>query len=385
MSLSELTTDPRATNNASASQSVLLRPVLLHGLRLRNRVAVAPMTRVSATGEGMPTERMSSYYAAYARGEFGLIITEGIYPDHQYGQGYLRQPGLVSDEQVNRWRRVTDSVHDEGGLIFAQIMHAGALSQSLDRTMAPSAVQPKGEKMPEYGGAGRFPVPHEMTRNEIRTAIAGFAATAARAHDAGFDGIEIHGANGYLIDQYITQYTNLRSDEYGGDARGRIRFACEVLKAARARLGEDFPIGIRVSQTKVNDFAYRWTEPDAYAIFAALKAAGASYLHVASEGRDWWETARLTPGGSTITELARRVSGLPVIANGGMHNVDTAERVLREGHADLVSLGRGALANPDWPARVRRGDPAERFDPKMIHPSATLEYADSRPAVACNS
>ena len=377
MSLSELITDQRAVKNATASHSLLLQPVLLHGLRLRNRVTVAPMTRVSATGEGIPTERMASYYAAYARGEFGLIISEGIYPDREYGQGYLRQPGLVTGEQVKRWRRVTDSVHDEGGLIFAQIMHAGALSQSLDRTIAPSSVQPKGEKMPEYRGVGRFPVPHEMTSSEIRTAIEEFAATAARARDAGFDGIEIHGANGYLIDQFITQYTNLRSDEYGGDVRGRIRFGCEVVKAARASLGEDFAIGIRVSQTKVNDFAYRWTEPDAYEIFTALKAAGASYIHVASEGRDWWETARLAPGGPTITELARRVSGLPVMANGGMHNVDMAERLLREGHADLVSLGRGALANPDWPARVRRGDQLERFDPQMIQPSATLEYADS--------
>jgi 2,4-dienoyl-CoA reductase-like NADH-dependent reductase (Old Yellow Enzyme family) len=377
MGFSESTMTRDAKRQPGEKLSVLLQPVLLAGLRLRNAVAVAPMTRVSATQEGVPTERMARYYAAYAQGEFGLIVTEGIYPDREYGPGYARQPGLVTREQVNGWRRVTECVHEGGGLIFAQIMHAGALSQCLDETLAPSAVRPKGEKMPEYGGTGSFPFPREMTRKEIRTAIAKFGATAGRARDAGFDGLEIHGANGYLIDQFITQYTNLRNDEFGGDVNRRIRFACEVLEAARARLGEDFPVGIRLSQTKVNDFTHRWTEQDARAIFAAVKAAGASYIHVAGEGRDWCETARLSPGGPTITELARSVSGLPVVANGGMGNVGTAEGLLCDGHADLVSLGRDALANPDWPARVRRGDPLEHFDPHMLHPSATLEYADS--------
>ncbi len=364
------------TTKLGMTGQILLQPATAAGLRLRNRVAVAPMTRVSATLEGVPTERMARYYAAYAKGEFGVIITEGIYPDREYGPGYLRQPGLVTKEQVAGWRRVTECVHREGGLIFAQLMHAGALSQCLHRTVAPSAVKPRGEKMPEYGGEGPFPIPREMTREEINAAIASFADAAAHAREAGFDGVEIHGANGYLIDQFITEYTNQRSDEYGGDVHGRIRFACEILHAVRARVGVSFPVGIRVSQTKVNDFSYRWREPDASVIFAALKTAGASYIHIASEGRDWWETAHLNPGGATITELARRISGLPVIANGGMHNVQIAERLIGEGQADLVSIGRGALANPDWPARLRKGEPFRSFQAELIHPSATLEHAD---------
>ena len=334
------------------------------------------MTRVSATENGIPTEPMARYYAEYARGEFGLILTEGIYPDRDRGQAYLRQPGLVTIEQVQGWRRITERVHQNEGVIFAQIMHAGALSQCVQRTIAPSAVRPKGEKMPEYGGEGPFPMPLEMTQEEMAASIAAFAETAIRAGEAGFDGVEIHGANGYLIDQFLTDYTNRRQDEYGGDARGRVRFACDVLRAVRVRAGDDFPIGIRLSQTKVNDFTYRWTEPDARIIFAAMTAAGASYIHVASEGRDWWESAHLGQDGPSITQLARRVSALPVIANGGLHDVAMAVRLIRQGHADLVSLGRGALANPDWPARLRRGQPFDRFDMALISPNATLEHAD---------
>jgi len=230
--------------------------------------------------------------------------------------------------------------------------------------------------MPEYGGEGPLPMPLEMTQEEMAASIAAFAETAIRAREAGFDGVEIHGANGYLIDQFLTDYTNRRQDEYGGDARGRVRFACDVLRAVRVRAGDDFPIGIRLSQTKVNDFTYRWTEPDARIIFAAMTAAGASYIHVASEGRDWLESAQIGHNAASITQLARRVSALPVIANGGLHDVAMAVRLIRQGHADLVSLGRAALANPDWPARLRLGQPFERFDMTLISPNATLEHAD---------
>lgn len=349
----------------------------LGSLQLENRVAVAPMSRVSAAPDGRPTQRMSSYYAEFASGGFGLVITEGTFPDFAFGRGYAGQPGLASSAHVDGWREVTDAVHAHRTPIIAQLMHAGALSQILRRTAGPSAVLPKGEKMPEYGGTGPYPVPKEMTQADIEAVISGFAEAAANARAAGFDGAEIHAANGYLLDQFITSYTNLRTDDYGGGPEERVRLSCEVAAAIRAAAGEDFVLGIRLSQTKVNDLDYRWARrEEGEAIFAAVSASGIDYLHIASEGRDWHETAQIAPG-LTLTQLAREVSGLPVIANGGMHDPAQAGEILAQGQADLISLARGALANPDWVRRVRDGVSPLDFDSAMLHPAATLGNQDA--------
>jgi 2,4-dienoyl-CoA reductase-like NADH-dependent reductase (Old Yellow Enzyme family) len=219
----------RATEVHTTHAHRLLEPTTIGPLALRNRIAVAPMTRVSATVDSVPSERMARYYADFARGGFGLILTEGIYPDSVYAPAYERQPGLATRDQLAGWRRVTDAVHEAGGIIVAQLMHPGALSQCLEDTLAPSAVQPLGEKMPEYGGRGPFRMPRSMSRPEIERAVDGFARSAILAQAAGFDGLEIHGANGYLIDQFLTSYTNARRDEFGGGISGRVRFAVEVL------------------------------------------------------------------------------------------------------------------------------------------------------------
>jgi 2,4-dienoyl-CoA reductase-like NADH-dependent reductase (Old Yellow Enzyme family) len=321
---------------------------------------------------------MATYYAEFARGGFGLILSEGIFPDETFGRAYARQPGLVTPEQVAGWRGVTDAVHQAGGLIFAQLMHAGALSQCREHTIAPSSVQPKGSKMPEYGGHGAFPIPREMRRDDIDRALEGFSRAATLAMASGFDGIEVHGANGYLIDQFLTDYTNRRTDEYGGNALDRIRFACEVLRVVREAVGIRTVVGIRLSQAKVNDFNYRWPggSTDAEVIFDAVRRAGASYIHVAGEGRSWRDSARLEPDGRTITQVARGATGIPVIANGALHDPSVAEWVLSNGHADLISVGRAALANPDWPARIRHRQGLESFDANMMHPEATIENAD---------
>jgi 2,4-dienoyl-CoA reductase-like NADH-dependent reductase (Old Yellow Enzyme family) len=218
----------RATEVHTTHAHRLLEPTTIGPLALRNRIAVAPMTRVSATVDSVPSERMARYYADFARGGFGLILTEGIYPDSVYAPAYERQPGLATRDQLAGWRRVTDAVHEAGGIIVAQLMHPGALSQCLEDTLAPSAVQPLGEKMPEYG-RGPFRMPRSMSRPEIERAVDGFARSAILAQAAGFDGLEIHGANGYLIDQFLTSYTNARRDEFGGGISGRVRFAVEVL------------------------------------------------------------------------------------------------------------------------------------------------------------
>jgi 2,4-dienoyl-CoA reductase-like NADH-dependent reductase (Old Yellow Enzyme family) len=173
------------------------------GLRTANRLVVAPMTRVSAAPDGTATPEMAEYYAGFARGGFGLVITEGIYTDTVHSQGYLNQPGLVSDRHVAAWREATAGAREAGASIVAQLMHAGALSQGnfyRADTAGPSAVAPRGVKMPEYGGQGPWPVPKELSRADIGEAIGGFVASAVNAKRAGFNGVEVHAANGYLLD-----------------------------------------------------------------------------------------------------------------------------------------------------------------------------------------
>lgn len=369
-----------ATNHSNASLHPALTSALIGALRLQNRLVVAPMSRVSTAGDGVPTEAMRRYYASFAEGGFGLVITEGTYPDVAYSQGYPNQPGIATDEQAAAWRPIVDAVHAAGAKIIVQLMHAGALVQGnrhRTETIGPSAVPPKGAKMPEYGGSGPYATPRAMNDDDIREVLDGFARAAVRARDVGFDGVELHGANGYLVDQFLTTYTNTRADRYGGPVENRIRLAAEAVRAMRAAVGDGFVIGVRVSQSKVNDFTYRWPggAEDGKVIFGALRDAGADYLHVAGEGRGWRGSARL-PGDVTITELARRVAEIPVIANGGLNDPALAARVLEEGHADLVSLGRSALANPDWPRRLAEGVPFEAFDAAMIHPQASLESAE---------
>lgn len=347
------------------SRHPALAPYTLASLPLRNRLAVAPMTRVSAEPDGTPTDRMAEYYREYAAGGFGLIITEGAYPDLTHSQGYANQPGMATDRHIAGWRTVVDAVHDEGATIIAQLMHAGAISQGNAYgydSIGPSAVLPRGQMMAAYGGTGAWSTPRAMTAGDIDAAVEGFAAAAINARAAGFDGVEIHGANGYLLDQFLTDYTNRRTDEFGGAVGNRIRLTAAVLAAIRDAVG-DFPVGVRLSQTKVNDFTYRWpgAEDDARVIFEALDDA--TYLHIAGDG------------GSTITRLAREVSGRPVIANGGLADQRLATDILDREHADVLAFGQAALANPDLPHRLRAGVDLAGFDAEMLRPTATLASA----------
>lgn len=366
----------------------LLHPIDVAGRELANRIAVAPMSRVSTAGDGVPTPAMAEYFAAYARGGFGLVISDGTYTDHAFAQAYPDQPGLVTDAQVEGWARVVDAVHAEGGLMVAQLMHAGALTQGNRHragSIAPSAVAPKGRMLRGYGGGGPYATPREATLSDLVELLDGIAAAARNARRAGFDGVEIHAANGYLFDQFLTRYTNLRDDEYGGSAANRARLTIEAIDAARAGAGGGLAVGVRMSQAKVNDIAYRWDGVDeARAIFSALATARPDYVHVASEGAAWRDTSFLAPGVS-ITAVARQVVGVPVIANGGMDDLDLAAEVLHDGHADLVSLGHAAIANPDFPRRLADGTPFEPFDAGMVSPEVTIEntvrWREARAAV----
>lgn len=353
--------------------TVSWEPVTVGGRTLRNRIAVAPMSRVSARGDGVPTTEMADYYRQFSTGGFSLTITEGIYPIGPASQGYANQPGLTSAGQAAGWATVVSAAHKADGLIVAQLMHAGALSQHLAATLGPSVITPRGRKMPEYGGTGPYPTPAAVTEAQIEDIIAGFAASAELAADAGFDGVEIHAANGYLLDQFLTAYTNTRMGRYGGSPEARARLTADVAAAVRARTGDRILVGVRLSQAKVNDSHHKWlSRQEATSIFTAIAAAGPDYLHLAGEGRPWTESGTAADG-TPLGALARQISDIPVIVNGGLHEPALIEHVLSSGEADLVSLGRAALADPDWPTNARNGRRSRSFDPGMISPAATVQ------------
>lgn len=342
---------------------------------LKNRLVVAPLTRVSGAANGDVGPLMPDYYEAFAKGGFGLIITEGTYTDDAYSQGYAHQPGIITDTQLEGWRAIVERVHAAGGKIIMQLMHAGALSQhnEYSRTSkGPSAVRPKGAQMELYRGSGLYKIPAEMTVADIEDVITGFVASAQRAQEAGFDGVEVHGANGYLLDQFLTDYTNTRSDFYGGSIAARIFLTTEITRRVKTAVGGAFVVGVRISQAKVNDYDHKWagTEDDAAIIFRAIAGVGADYIHTTEH--EAWQPA-FDEDGSSLAAYAKKYSGLPVIANGGLNNVTEAEAMLAREEADFVSLGRAAIANSDWPNQVFVGTEPSEFSPSLLSPIADIE------------
>jgi 2,4-dienoyl-CoA reductase-like NADH-dependent reductase (Old Yellow Enzyme family) len=350
----------------------------LKGRAIKNRFTVAPMSRVSANEKGVPTHTMQTYYEALAAGGFGMIITEGTYPDDQYSQGYPLQPGMVNTEQVAAWKKIVDVVKKHDVVFINQLMHAGALSQHLSITKAPFAIQPLRKKMPEYGGGeGPFPMPQQMTKQEIEQVVESFAQSAYHAWQAGFDGVEIHAANGYLLDQFLTDYTNQRKDEYGGSIENRFRIISGIINAMRAILPYDFIIGLRLSEGKVNDLYYRWPDGPVTAglILKEVKKALPDYIHIAAESGNWQRDCTYDDG-SSFSGLAKSITGLPVIANGGLHDAVMSRQVLETAQADLLAIGKVALADPNWPAKIKKGQPVIPFMPALIKPSASIKHTN---------
>src|SRR5262249_11175706 len=213
----------------------------------------APMTRVSAADDGCVTRAMVAYYEEFARGGWGLVETEATYIDEEHSQCRDRQPGIATTAQRDSWRPVVDAVHACGAAVFMQLQHAGALAEAhryRADAVAPSAVAPRGRRP--------LPAPRELSVDETVHIERHFAAAAARAVAAGFDGVALHGTHGYLIDQFLTDYTNLRVDDYGGSVANRVRFACEAVRAVRGAVPADYPVGVRLNQAKSNDSTYEW-------------------------------------------------------------------------------------------------------------------------------
>lgn len=359
--------------------SALFAPIVINSHTVKNRLCVAPMTRISATQDGRATEKMTRYYERFARGGFGAVITEGIYTDQAFSQGYLQQPGMTDQAQANAWKPVVSGLKAHGTLAIAQLMHAGAISQGnrfRDSTVGPSSVQPKGEQMTFYHGKDSYVLPAAMTEAQIADAIAGFAESAGRAVEvAGFEAIEIHGANGYLLDQFLTDYTNHRTDQWGGATENRVRLILETLKAVRARVGAKVPVGVRLSQAKVNDYHHKWAaaERDAEIIFGSLADAGADFIHVTEF--EAWQPA-FAENGPSLMRLAKRYAPkAAILANGSLHNLERASAALNDG-ADIVSIGRGALANPDLPRRLSDRAALNDFDPAILGPIADVKETE---------
>ncbi|AET92844.1 NADH:flavin oxidoreductase/NADH oxidase [Burkholderia sp. YI23] len=360
----------------NGTTSPILSPYDRNGIAVRNRIAVAPMTRITATEYGQPTQTMFDYYERFAKGGFGLVTTEGIYTDNAFSQGYRFQPGLADDEQARAWSNFNREMQAHGTPVFAQLMHAGALSQGnvyRSHTVGPSAIRPKGEQMKFYFGEGPYAEPKEMTAAEIDEALQGFVDAARRAVNiAGFRGVEIHGANGYLLDQFLTASTNQRTDRWGGDTQARVRLLADVVKAVRRDLGAAVPVGIRISQGKVNDFASKWPggEADAETIFGTLADAGIDFLHVTEF--EAWQPAFEGTRDSLVTLARRHAPNVTIIANGGLHTAQRIDHALASG-ADLVTVGRGALANPDLPKLLENQREPRAFDSSILHPIASIK------------
>jgi len=349
----------------------LFTPYRLGRIELPNRVVMAPMTRSRALG-GVPNELMARYYAQ--RASAGLIVTEGIAPVPS-GLGYARIPGLYSAEQVAGFRLVTDAVHAAGGRIVAQLMHVGRVAHLANlppgaRALAPSAVGAAGSMWTDEHGPQPMPVPEAMSAADVRAAREGFVLAARHAIEAGFDGVELHGANGYLLEQFLHPHTNRRADGYGGSVENRTRFVVEVAEASGAAIGAD-RLGIRLSPySTFNDMPIH---DEVHATYAALAAqlSGLSYVHlVQSQHAGYAETER----------AVRAAFGGTLILNGGFDR-ERAEAALSAERAQLIAFGRPFISNPDLVARLELGAPLASSDPATFYSAGGEGYVDY-PALA---
>jgi len=347
---------------------------------LKNRVVMAPMTRSRATGN-LPNEMMTEYY--HQRSGAGLIITEGTSPSPN-GLGYARIPGIFSPEQTAAWRQVTAAVHAKGAKIFVQLMHVGRVGSVLNlpagaELVAPSAIAMNGRIWTDSQGEQPYDLPREMTPTDIRQAIDEFSQAARNAVAAGFDGIEIHGANGYLVTQFLDPGSNLRNDEYGGDTMRPNRFALDVAIAAAAEIGQE-RIGIRLSPYGVfNDMSGSYAGiKEQYSLLAAkLGELGLAYVHLV----DHSAMGAPKPDAATVQAICRNFrdnGGQAIILSGG-YDRERAEADLASGSADLVAFGRPFIANPDLVERLQVAAPLAEADMATFYSPGPTGYTDYPP------
>ena len=353
-------------------KSFLFSPISLGGITLRNRAVMAPMTRSRAEGS-VPSALMADYYGQ--RAGAGLIITEGTSPSPN-GLGYARIPGIFSEAQIIGWKKVTERVQVAGGRIFVQLMHTGRVGHPLNlpegaELLAPSAIAAPGEIYTDQQGMKPHPVPREMTAADLSSARAEYLRAARNAVAAGFDGVELHAANGYLMEQFLSPNTNRRTDAYGGTIEKRLRFVLEVARGVAEAIGGD-KVGIRLSPYGVNAgmTAYEDTDATHLELVRSLVETGIEYVHVVDHSA---MGAPPVPG--TLKLLLRQAWPRTFIASGGFDRA-TAEAALQEGKADLVAFGRAFLANPDLVERLEKGLPLAAPDFATFYTPGPKGYTD---------
>jgi N-ethylmaleimide reductase len=344
--------------------ATLFDPLRIGNIELDNRMVMAPLTRSRADDEGVQPEFVAAYYSQ--RASAGLIITEAtnISP---MAKGYVRTPGIYTDAQIESWRSVTQSVHSRGGKIFIQVFHTGriALPDFLPgntQPVAPSAVRAKGQNYTDEG-MKEFVTPREITRDEIAQTIKDFATAAANAITAGFDGVELHSASGYLVQQFLTTNVNLRTDEYGGSIENRTRFLFAVLDAMASEIGSQ-RLGVKFSpQLAFNDLEERDADEVYPYIMERLGDRRLAYVHVADVASAGWH-AKLRPHYRGV-----------YFANGGF-TLESGTELLAQDGADAIVFGTKFLANPDLPERFRRGAPLNEADRATFYSPGERGYTD---------
>jgi N-ethylmaleimide reductase len=352
--------------------SLLFSKATLGSLTLQNRMVMAPMTRSRATNN-VPNDLMVQYYAQ--RASAGLIVTEGTSPSPN-GLGYARIPGVFSAAQVAGWKRITAAVHAQGAKMFIQFMHCGRIGHALNlpagaRILGPSAVAAAGEMFTDAEGMKPHPVPQAMTEADIKATIEEFVQAAKNAVAAGFDGVELHGANGYLLEQFIRPNSNQRTDRYGGSIENRARFVLEVADAVIKAIGKD-KVGIRLSPFGVfNDMpAYDAMEADYTYLAQQLNARGLVYIHLVDHS-----PMGAPPVPDSIKKMFRSVFKGTLILSGG-YDAARAKSDLAAGKCDLIAVGRPFLANPDLVARSKTGAAVNAPDFSTFYTPGPKGYTD---------
>jgi N-ethylmaleimide reductase len=365
----QVSRDVRVNQQEGSVMTTAFDPIVVADRPLKNRIAMSPMTRSRAYGDGMsPTALMAEYYAQ--RAGAGLIITEGIQPS-VVGQGYPNTPGLHTDAQVEAWRDVTAAVHAAGGTIFAQLMHTGRIGHpSLLPDglvpVGPSAVAPEGRVFTLTGLADMV-TPMALTERAILDTIDDFAMAAERAVAAGFDGVEIHGANGYLLHQFLSTNANVRTDRWGGSVANRVRFPLQVVEAVTEAIGAG-RVGVRLSPANpLNDIVEQDYSYTYRVLVDELAELGLAYLHVMeTENRDLTIDLRRRFGGTFILNPA---------TPGSMTGPDELELVA-DGTTDMIAFGALFLANPDLPQRLAIGGPFNQPDRATFYGGDGHGYTD---------
>lgn len=343
----------------------LFQPMDIKNLTVPNRIVMAPMTRSFSPG-GVPTEEVAQYYKRRADGGVALIITEGTTINHTGASNDPNVPNFFEPAALQGWEHVVETVHGSGGLIMPQLWHVGSMRNpgTGPYPEAPS-VSASGLKYPGKENSDA------LTANEIQAIVDAFASAAYSARELGFDGVQLHGAHGYLIDQFFWEGTNQRDDNYGGSLPARTRFATEIIQAVRREVGDDYPIILRFSQWKQQDFDHKMAHSpdDLKAFLDPLVAAGVDCFDCST--RRFWET-EFDGSSMNLAGWTKKLTGLPSItvgsvgldgdfiaafqgASAGLAPIDELEQRVADGEFDFVGVGRILLADPEWPNKIREG------------------------------